>query len=203
MPENVLVIPRPLFDEIGAFHGLERDVGRYLPRMLDPANNLFLSREIAEGDPTHKQIIPYAILVHGGRILHYVRGGGSGERRLASKGSIGIGGHLNEGDRHHLDGVAYHDLVLRELHEEVGIDPGFGNRIVALLNDDTTEVGRVHLGIVHVIDLATPRVDPRELDVSELTFLDGPSLGARRAAMETWSQICLDGLGPSLLGGGS
>ena len=92
--------------------------------------------------------------------------------------------------------------ALRELHEEVGIDPGFRNRIVALLNDDTTEVGRVHLGIVHVIDLATPRVDPRELDVSELTFLDGPSLGARRDAMETWSQICLDGLGPSLLGGG-
>ena len=66
--------------------------------MLDPENNYFLQRDLAEDDPGHKQIIPYAIFRHGDKFLHYVRGGGSGERRLASKGSIGIGGPINDVD---------------------------------------------------------------------------------------------------------
>ena len=199
MAENVLVIPRVLFDELGPFQGLERDVDRWLPRVLDPGNNLFLARDLAERDPGHKQIIPFAILTHEGRILHYVRGDASGEKRLVAKGSIGIGGHLNEGDRHHLDAAAYRALVLRELHEEVDIDDGFQLRIVALLNDDSNEVGRVHLGIVHVVELATPRVDPRELEITQLELLGLDELHARRSDMETWSRICLDGLGESIV----
>ena len=68
--ERVLVIPRPLFDSLGAFEGLTTDVDRYLPAFLDPANNHFLARDDAEEDPGHKQIIPYALFHCRGRFLH-------------------------------------------------------------------------------------------------------------------------------------
>ncbi|PYI94907.1 MAG: hypothetical protein DME98_18400, partial [Verrucomicrobia bacterium] len=70
----------------------------------------------------------------------------------------------------------------------------FDDRIVALLNDDTTEVGSVHLGIVHVFKLAKPKVQKREAMITGLTFLPKEELRSRRETMETWSQICLDSL---------
>ncbi len=90
-----------------------------------------------------------------------------------AKGSIGIGGHMNETDESlfAMDEQAYRAGVEREVNEEIKIDTPFEDRIVALLNDDTTEVGRVHLGIVHVFKLAEPKVEKREAMITGLTFL--------------------------------
>ena len=153
--EHVLVIPRPLLDGIGSFQGLQFNVDRYLPEFLKPENNFFLSRDLAEDDPTHKQIIPYAIFHHQGRFLHYVRGKKSGEQRLASKGSIGIGGHINTSDQSSasLGEDTYMRGVECEVHEELKLGSAYTQRIVALLNHDDNEVGRVHLGVVHLFDL--------------------------------------------------
>src|SRR5204862_8299190 len=128
---------------------------RYPDAMLARGNNYFLARAIAESDPSHKQIIPYAILACGDRVLHYVRGKKAGEQRLVAKGSIGIGGHMNDEDESLFawDEHAYRAGVEREVNEEVKIESSFEDRIVALLNDDSTEVGRVHLGVVHVFNL--------------------------------------------------
>src|SRR5205814_2926343 len=158
--ENILVIKRRLFDELGAFQGLNFEPCKYLDSILLRGNNFFLPRAQAEKDPSHKQIIPYALLAHGDKVLHYVRGKRAGEQRLVAKGSIGIGGHMNETDESlfALDEAAYRTGVEREVNEEIKIDRPFDDRIVALLNDDTTEVGRVHLGIVHVFKLAQPKL---------------------------------------------
>ena len=91
--EQILVVRRSLFDQLGAFQGLCFDVERYLPALLARENNFFTPRAPAETNPDLKQIIPYVVLVHGGRVLHYVRGKKAGEQRLVAKGSIGIGGH--------------------------------------------------------------------------------------------------------------
>src|SRR5260370_40423984 len=91
--ENILVVKRSLFDQLGSFHGLNFEPRKYLEAILSRGNNLFLRRGQAEKDPSHKQIIPYVLLTHGDRVLHYVRGQKAGERRLVAKGSIGIGGH--------------------------------------------------------------------------------------------------------------
>ncbi len=196
MEENVLVIPRPLFDQLGAFHGLNFDVEKYLPAMLARANNHFMPRSRAETDPGFKQLIPYVLLVHGGRVLSYVRGKKAGEQRLASKASIGIGGHINDGDEglFTLDADAYNEAVRREVCEELNVQTKFQNHIVALLNDDTTEVGRVHLGVVHIFTLETDAVQKREAMITNLAFLTRDELRARRDQMETWSQICVDAL---------
>jgi predicted NUDIX family phosphoesterase len=194
--ENVLVIPRALFDQLGNFHGLNFEPRRYLDAMLSRGNNFFLARAKAENDPTHKQIIPYAILACGDRVLHYVRGKKAGEQRLVAKGSIGIGGHMNDEDESLFawDEQAYRAGVEREVNEEVQINTPFEDRVVALLNDDTTEVGRVHLGVVHVFRLEEANVQKREAMITNLAFLNKQELEERRDTLETWSQICLDHL---------
>ncbi|MDQ3626818.1 MAG: hypothetical protein M3372_06780 [Verrucomicrobiota bacterium] len=194
--ENVLVVKRALFDELGSFHGLNFEPERYLGALLSRGNNFFLPRAQAEKDPTHKQIIPYALLVHGGKVLHYVRGKKAGEQRLVAKGSIGIGGHMNDTDESLFawDENAYRAGVAREVNEEIALATTYQDRVVALLNDDTTDVGRVHLGIVHVFQLAEPNVQKREAMITNVGFLTREELLARRENLETWSQLCVDSL---------
>src|SRR6266571_3889117 len=199
--ENILVIKRRLFDELGAFQGLNFEPRKYLDAILSRGNNFFLRRDRAEKDPSHKQIIPYVLLTHGEKVLFYVRGKKAGEQRLVAKGSIGIGGHMNDSDESlfALDEAAYRAGVEREVAEEIKIETKFDDRVVALLNDDSNEVGRVHLGIVHVFKLAEPNVEKREAMITGLTFLPKNELLARRETMETWSQICVDSLDRLLL----
>jgi predicted NUDIX family phosphoesterase len=194
--ENILVIRRDLFDQLGSFQGLSFEPQKYLDALLSRGKNFFLPRAQAENDPTHKQIIPYVLLACGDKVLYYVRGKKAGEQRLVAKGSIGIGGHMNDSDESFWawDEAAYRAGVEREVNEEIKIDTKFEDRIVALLNDDTTEVGQVHLGIVHVFKLAEPKVEKREAMITSLAFLHKEDLIARRDSLETWSQLCLDSL---------
>src|SRR6266699_2430436 len=194
--ENVLVVRRSLFDQLGSFQGLNFEPGKYLDAFLSRGNNFFLPRPEAENNPAYKQIIPYALIAFGNRVVYYVRGKKAGEQRLVAKGSIGIGGHMNESDESlfALDEQAYRAGVEREVNEEIKIDAQFEDRIVALLNDDSTEVGRVHLGIVHIFKLKEPNVQKREAMITGLAFLTKEELMARRESLETWSQICVDAL---------
>jgi predicted NUDIX family phosphoesterase len=194
--ENILVIKRSLFDQLGSFQRLNFEPRKYLDAILSRGNNFFLPRGQAEKDPAHKQIIPYALIAFENSVLYYVRGKKAGEQRLVAKGSIGIGGHMNEGDESlfALDEAAYRAGVEREVSEEIKIDTKYDDRIVALLNDDTTEVGQVHLGIVHVFKLTEPKVAKREAMITNLAFLTKAELVARRESLESWSQICVDSL---------
>ena len=199
--EMILVVRRATLEKLGMWHGLNFEVERYLPVLLARENNFFMARSSAETDPSFKQIIPYVLLVHGGKVLHYVRGKKSGEQRLVSKGSIGIGGHMNEQDEGFfaLNEEAYMEGVRREISEELKISTPYRNRVVALLNDDSNEVGQVHMGVVHVFELEEPKVEKNEAMITNLAFLSPEELRERRDTLETWSQICLDGL-PKLLG---
>jgi predicted NUDIX family phosphoesterase len=196
--ENVLVVRRSLFDQLGSFQGLNFEPQKYLDAFLSRGNNFFLARPEAEINPAYKQIIPYALIAFENKMAYYVRGKKAGEQRLVAKGSIGIGGHMNQEDEslfnYALNEAAYRAGVKREVDEEIKIDSPFEDRIVALLNDDTTEVGRVHLGIVHLFKLAEPKIEKREAMITGLTFLRREELLARRETMESWSQICLDSL---------
>ena len=195
--EMVLVVRRSLLESLGMFQGLNFDVGHYLAVFLSRENNFFAPRSSAETDPSLKQIIPYALIVSEGKILRYIRGKKAGEQRLVSKGSIGIGGHMNDHDEglFALDDQAYLAGVLREVEEEVRIAQPISNRIVALLNDDSTEVGQVHLGVIHVITLERPVAEKRESVITSLKFLTPEELRTERESLEGWSQICVDHLG--------
>jgi predicted NUDIX family phosphoesterase len=198
MPDElVLTFPRALLDEIGAFQGLRTDIRAYVPRILETQNTRYVARSLAEDDPSLKQIIPYVLVRRGDTFLHYVRGKASGEKRLVAKGSIGIGGHINHRDED-LFGTGldfYEDAVQRELHEELLIDATLTTRIVALINDDSTPVGQVHFGVVHVCDLGDEHVSRGEPCITDLRFLTLAELRERRDQMETWSRLCVDLLG--------
>ena len=192
--ENILVIRRSLFDELGSFQGLNFGPEKYLKAILSRGSNFFIPRPEAETNPACKQIIPYALIAFEKTVLHYVRGKKAGEQRLVAKGSIGIGGHMNETDESlfAMDEAAYRAGVEREVNEEIKIETPFEDRIVALLNDDSTEVGRVHLAIVHDFKLKEPNVQKREAMITGLSFLTKQELVGRRESLETWSQICVD-----------
>ena len=192
--ELVLTIPRTLFDEMGSFQGLTTDVARYVPRILDARNTRYVARSAAETDPSFKQIIPYVLFRRGDTFLHYVRGKASGEKRLVALGSMGVGGHINHRDEDLFGtGLDYYEAaVRREIHEELRIDGDPATHVVALINDDSTPVGQVHLGIVHVCEVGDAAVSRREACITELRFLTLEELRGRREQMENWSQLCLD-----------
>lgn len=195
--EEILVIPRKLFDRLGAFQGIETDVMRYLEAILDPANNFFMDRGEAENDPDFKQIIPYALFHHEGAYLHYTRGKSGGESRLHAQGSLGVGGHINPIDERHdpLGRETYLAGVEREIEEELHLGGTHQNRIVALLNDDRNDVGKVHLGVVHLFDLDSRDVTSAEDSLANLTFQPSERLqGDLYPTLETWSQFCVDEL---------
>jgi len=197
--EQVLVVPTRLFHDLGHFQGFSTEVDRYLEELLSPENTRYLARDQAEQDPSFKQLIPYVILRHADAAGHdlvfqYTRGKGQGEGRLHSKRSVGIGGHISTLDGGEGSINPYDDGLRRELAEEVEILSSFTQRCVGLINDDQTEVGRVHLGVVHVFDLEQPRVLARENDIIDSGFRPVGELLSNLEAFESWSQICLEAL---------
>ena len=194
--EHVLVIKRSLFDSLGSFQGFCGDVERYLSAFLEPGNNFFMERPAAELDPTHKQLIPYTLFHHAGRYLVYTRGGSSGEKRLVAKNSVGIGGHINPVDaaQDELGETMYYNGVEREMAEELVIGGTHTQKVIGLINDDATEVGSVHLGVVHFFDLSSDDVKSNEDAIQDLRFHTLEELHAMRDQLETWSQICVDHL---------
>ncbi len=195
--EEILVVPRALFDELGAFEGLNLDVDHYLPTLLDPANNHFMDRAAAEVDPAFKQIIPYSLFRHEGRYLHYFRGKSGGEAHLHAQGSMGIGGHINPIDTRedHLGRDTYMAGVTREIEEELVLAGAHPHRVVALLNDDSNPVGQVHLGIVHLFELTSDEVSARESALADLRFRTLEELrGPLYEGLESWTRFCVDAL---------
>lgn len=195
--EQILVVPRRLFDELGAFQGITTETERYISTLIDPANNFFMDRASAEEDPGHKQIIPYALFRHGDRYLHYVRGKSGGESRLHAQGSLGIGGHINPIDERKdpLGRATYLAGVEREIEEELALPHTPSQRVVALLNDDSNPVGQVHLGVVHLFELADDQVSAREDALADLQFQTVADLkGALYDSLESWSRFCVDAL---------
>jgi predicted NUDIX family phosphoesterase len=197
--EQVLVIERKVLEQVGMFNGLAFDVERYLCQIFAPNIPRFLPRSQAETDPAYKQLIPYVIMSNNGRYLSYVRGRRAGETRLTGLRSIGIGGHINpiDADNSSLFAYLYENYltaVEREVTEEVSVETPHTDRIVALLNDDSNEVGSVHLGVVHHWILDAPKVKRKEQMITQMAFMTPAELRQVRNTMETWSQLCLDGL---------
>ncbi len=188
--ERVLVVPRErVMDERG-WRGI-------LPPDLAPdpaglvAAGRFAARAAMEHDARFKQLIPYLVLRDRGRYFLMRRTRAGGDQRLHDRFSIGVGGHLNPGDVDLAGGLA------REWSEELVADflPDF--RLIGLLNDDETEVGRVHLGVVYLAEAAGRTVAVRETYKLEGRFVTPATVRSVYDRMETWSQLVFDFVCPS------
>ena len=198
--EHVLVVPTELLHRLGYFQGFSADTDRYLDELLSPEHTSYRPRGEMEEDPNFKQLIPYVIFRHTDdegqqSVFQYTRGKGQGEQRLHSKRSVGIGGHISSDDARGCGDIdPYQEGMRRELEEEVIIDTAYSQRCVGLINDDQTEVGRVHLGVVHLLDVHSPAVAPRESEIVDAGFRLTDQLMGELDQFESWSSICLEAL---------
>ena len=191
--EQILVIKRELLDTLGSFQGASADTAQYLPTLMGEENSFFMDREVAEDDPTHKQLIPYCLFQYEDKILHYLRGKSGGESRLHAKGSIGVGGHINPIDSSALGGEAtYRAAVEREIDEELNIGGSYSDSIIGLINDDSNDVGKVHLGVVHLVQLSSDDIASNEDCLLDAQLTPIAHLrGEMFENLESWSQLAL------------
>jgi len=188
--ERVLVIPTDRFRAAGYFQGFRPADEDFRAAILDPKAFSFRPRSEVETDPNFKQLIPYVVLACGGDVFHYRRGSSGGEKRLAAKRSVGIGGHISEADAAG-EGDLYRNGMQRELAEEIALGTPFTERLLGFINDDSSFVGSVHLGVVHLFQLTAPLATPLEDAIAEPGFAPPAELLAMRDEFETWSQFVL------------
>jgi predicted NUDIX family phosphoesterase len=196
--EHILVIPEPVITEIGHVEGFEKDVDKFLQPILASDQLSFQPRGLMETDPSYKQLIPYVLLEwtnENGEVslFTYTRGGGSGEKRLHAKRSVGIGGHISQEDAAD-GGDPYTVGMQRELSEEIRLDSEYTETREGLIYDPSNEVGRVHLGVVHRFVLKNPAVQSNEADLAEGGFVKVADLKGEMDSLETWSQLAIKAL---------
>jgi len=188
LEEYVMVFPSVLLDRLGYFQGLSFVFDRYLNAI--EKNHRFMRRRDVETDPRYKQLIPYAIIIYGKKILRYRRGNLLSENRLVDNYSIGFGGHISVRDPN-LFSSTYHKGMRREIAEELSIYTEYQDRVVALINDDSNEVGRVHFGVVHLLELLEPSVTKKEKSINDPRFVSIQGLTSNIVKYENWSKICI------------
>lgn len=192
--ERVLVVPRAAVPDGADWYGVRLDgVSAFLD--VVGREGRFLDRQAMERDRAFKQVIPYLVLRDGPRYFLMRRTRAGGDARLHDRWSIGVGGHLNPGDADVFGGLR------REWREEVeaAFEPGF--RPIALLNDDTTEVGAVHIGIIVVADATGRPVRVRETDKLDGAFVEPAEVRAVADRLETWSALVFEALESGALAG--
>ena len=149
----------------------------------------YVPRSLAESDDTKKQIIAYLLIRCGDKTFMTRRLKAQSEKRLHDRRSVGVGGHINDGDG---EKTAVKDGMERELHEEVFIGCDYSCKFLGIINDDSTEVGKVHAGLCYEISLSSPDCKVRETEKMEGVWADEKTLRNSYESMENWSKIVLN-----------
>ena len=194
--ESILVVPR-LALELAGFIAADPGVQLFcyeraaLFEACVAQCQLFLPRGQMELDPTYKQIIPYMVFVYERKVFVMQRSAGAGEQRLAGAYTIGIGGHVRHSD---VAATTIKAWGQREFLEEVAYDGRIKELVlIGLVNDDSNEVGRVHVGVVFLLHGDRDAIAVRsELQSGQLMTRDEACAVSDR--MESWSKMVFDAL---------
>src|SRR5713226_5727626 len=188
--ENVMVVPRPLLFREGEWQGFrDGDVDHLLDTIR--AGHRFRPRHEVEVDPSEPQIIPYLVFRFGDRYFLTHRLRRSSERRLRHLYSLGVGGHINPED---VVGAAdpIEAGLRREWEEEVVYSGHFSTRLLGAINDQTTPVGRVHVGLIFLVEGDRPEISIREVDKLAGALFSLDAMRSYYLDMESWSQLIFD-----------
>jgi predicted NUDIX family phosphoesterase len=185
--EQIMAVARERFPDDLGWRGVRtEDIDPYLAAIDEAAT--FRPRSALEVDPAWKQIVPYLVLRDGPRVFLMQRTRAGGDARLHDRWTIGIGGHVEQGDGDHLGGLR------REWDEEIEADFVPQWQLIGVLNDDATPVGAVHLGLVYEADAAGRAVAIRETDKLRGAFASLEEVEAHRDDLESWSAFALDAI---------
>ncbi len=188
--EQIFVVPRSKFSSFLDFKGFKTSEGISLKEWVDAGT--YKPRAMMEEDPSYKQLIPYIILRNNQLVFRYWRTKRAGESRLHHLYSIGIGGHINPVDDNLFPDTSelLHEAALRELHEEIEVESNVDLHHIGFINDDDSEVGKVHLGIVFECWLPDQNVKLRESALGRGEWIEVNNL-YDDVEYETWSDFLI------------
>ncbi len=193
--EQILVVNRKVLfnNEENHFYGFIEKNDEKTKKIISTFESYEVKRRgDMEEDQNYKQLIGYVLLKDEvtGEVLVYKRLVGGGEARLHGKASVGIGGHMNE-----VEGKTIFEMLkinaARELNEEVGVseEDALNNlHFIGLINDDKTEVGQVHVGVVYECKVDKQLVEVKEDDTLVIKWMTGEEAKAEEN-YETWSEF--------------
>ena len=193
--EQILVVNRKVLfnNEENHFYGFIEKNDEKTEEIISTFESYEVKRRgDMEEDSNYKQLIGYVLLKDEvtGKVLVYKRLVGGGEARLHGKASVGIGGHMNE-----VEGKTIFEMLkinaARELNEEVGVseEDALNNlHFIGLINDDKTEVGQVHVGVVYECKVDKQLVEVKEDDTLVIKWMTGEEAKAEEN-YETWSEF--------------
>ncbi|MFO7881386.1 MAG: DNA mismatch repair protein MutT [Kosmotogaceae bacterium] len=188
MNENVLVLPGKHIDSVISSEGFSNIELNYLIELIE-REGMYIPRELAEIDENYRQIIPYVVLKDSDNYYLFKRTKKQGEKRLHEKYTLGVGGHINRQDLHK-DGIwkTFKEGMYREVKEEVEIKLKNINYL-GLINDLSTAVSRVHLGVAYLAYIEFFGLnEPDKFEVKKLPLSD---LKKFEEKMEGWSRLVL------------
>ncbi|MFZ2196198.1 MAG: hypothetical protein WAV13_00585 [Thermodesulfovibrionales bacterium] len=194
MSENVLVVRKELLQEYVSDSENNRLIKRRKLQILNAIleNYTFMPRNIAEYDDNFKQVIPYVIMRHDTSYMLLKRTSKQTESRLHDKYSLGIGGHINPILTTSLAGDIILHGLFKELNEEVLIEKPGNLEFLGVINDESSSVSRVHLGLVYTFELLSSEYKILESEKMSGQWASADELAAHYDMMETWSQIVYD-----------
>ena len=187
---SILVIERKHIPEPLLKQGFNPASESLVKSLLENPQLFFMQRDLAENDPNYKQLIPYVAFQSPKGFFSYQRGKASSETRLRMLRSLGVGGHIEKQD----DDIGQNSYIKglwRELKEEVGIDPSNNIQLLGFINDDSNEVGKVHLGIVHLYQLETSDLESKELNLTDCKFSSISKIKEEEESFETLSRLLI------------
>lgn len=192
--EQILVVPRKLLEEHGLLAqgfstgSVSQNVQKVEKLVREHAQ--YHPRYLMEEDESFKQVIPYFVFMHDKKLFLMQRSAKAGETRLASKYTLGIGGHVRKTD---LEGGDIAAWGMREFEEEVAYEGDMSLVPLGLLNDDSDAVGRVHLGVVYLVCGQSEQIAIKsELQSGVLATRE--ECDSVHARMEGWSAMVYDAL---------
>jgi predicted NUDIX family phosphoesterase len=191
LQEKVLVVPSDIINSL-----CPKPFSRNTEGVSAAAvkNGTFLARKIAETDFNFKQIIPYVLVRHENRYVLMRRTTKQTEARLHDKYSIGVGGHINDDDAAKGIDNIIHCGMRREIEEEMTIKDERSCELVGVINDNSSEVSRVHMGLVYVLTTGSPQFEIAEKDKYTANWATVEEMLPFYDKMESWTQIVYDNL---------
>lgn len=132
------------------------------------SNYEWMEQRIAESNHSFKQPIGYAIICNplAKKVFVYQRSSKDehyAEKKLQGKYSCGVGGHIEK-----LDMAATNPIsasTLREIAEEVDITTSGNLKIIGYINDDLDDVGKVHFGILYLLETNMEIIKPKDPEI--------------------------------------